>query len=59
MPRYEFKCPSCGLIAVYELDVADRNTDTKCPSCERLMERQITVPSIAFKGTGWTEKGSR
>lgn len=54
MPTYDMKCLSCG----HEFTVSksyDDNSKDKCPKCKKKKVRKIiSVPSISFRGEGFT-----
>lgn len=53
MPIYEFTCQDCG--THFEKRVSFTQTDA--PSCNTCasnnVQRQMSVPAIHFKGSGW------
>lgn len=58
MPRYEYFCSFCRHSTERQKPVAQRDTAEVCPECGQLMARLITsAPGIAFRGSGWTQKG--
>lgn len=52
MPLYEYKCAKCGkrFEKIESISAPERQ---KCPKCGGRAERQIAVPAIQFKGSGW------
>jgi len=47
MPVYEFRCPECLEKEEDTIPMADRN-DTRVHSCGAVMERLISLPSLAI-----------
>ena len=56
MPIYEYKCKKCGEVWEVILPVGV-NKNLTCTKCGGTMARVPSVPSIQFKGEGWTKKG--
>ena len=56
MPIYEYKCDKCSEVREVILPVGV-NKNLTCTKCGGTMERVPSVPSIHFKGSGWTQKG--
>jgi len=51
MPIYEYHCEQCG-----DCEEMRRITDpplTRCPSCNRKIQRLISQTSFQLKGSGW------
>jgi len=51
MPIYEYHCEQCG-----DFEEMQRITDpplTRCPRCNRKVQRLISQTSFQLKGTGW------
>ena len=57
-PRYDYKCPKCK---AYQVVVHDfHSTDViDCPECGDVMEKQISLPAVHFKGTGFYKTDNR
>ncbi len=55
MPTYEYACPSCGIVEVFQSIKEDALT--KCPKCKkRKVTRMVsTGGGIIFKGSGFWE----
>ena len=56
MPIYEYRCNKCGEVREEILPVGV-NKNLTCAKCGGTMARVPSVPSIQFKGEGWTKKG--
>lgn len=52
MPRYDYKCPKCGGVLELVHDM-DEVRIVECVDCNVYMEKQISVPNIQFKGSGF------
>ena len=52
MPLYEYKCKSCGKLFEV-LQKINSEPLKKCLYCNGRVEKQISVSSFQFKGTGW------
>lgn len=52
MPLYEYKCKECGRHTEKRQKFSDPEI-TECPYCSGPLERVISAPAIAFKGSGW------
>lgn len=60
MPRYDYRCPQCGEVAEFTMTVEERmKNEVECLECGVWCEPILSPPALVFKGTGWTEKGSR
>ena len=58
MPRYDYYCPTCELTT--ELQHSFNDKDPKiCPDCGYIMVRQLSLPAIQFKGTGFYSTDNR
>jgi len=55
MPIYEYKCKKCGEVWEEILPVGV-NKKLTCAKCGGTSVRVPSVPSINFKGEGWTKK---
>lgn len=55
MPTYEYACPSCGIVEVFQSIKEDALT--KCPKCKkRKVTRMVsTGGGVIFKGSGFWE----
>ena len=55
MPTYEYACPNCGIVEVFQSIKEDALT--KCPTCKKAkVQRMISVGAgIIFKGSGFWE----
>lgn len=54
MPKYSYRCNSCGNEFEVEKHYND-NSKQKCPKCNSDKTRKIIgIPSISFKGDGFT-----
>ena len=52
MPLYEYKCSACG----HRFERWERVTAPSvqaCPQCGEPSQRQLGVPALQFKGSGW------
>ncbi|MCB0133246.1 MAG: zinc ribbon domain-containing protein [Caldilineaceae bacterium] len=53
MPIYEFECEACGN-QFEKITTFSNTTAPNCPACESdHVVRQMSKPSIHFKGSGW------
>lgn len=52
MPTYDFKCRVCDQVIELKVALEDRDS-VPCPKCENIMSRQLSVPAIQFKGSGF------
>jgi putative FmdB family regulatory protein len=54
MPIYDYKCTACEKVTEV-LQKQDDPPPKECPHCkaEDTLKRQLSVPSIELKGTGW------
>ena len=59
MPRYDYKCAQCGEIQQLTIPYDARDSELGCPFCEGRMMRQLSAPSVHFKGEGWTPRYHR
>lgn len=65
MPRFDFKCPACGLVrpdvwvSLYRLN-QPRIDISPCEQCSTRLERQPSAPAFVVKGyrasTGYSTK---
>lgn len=56
MPIYEYNCPVCGVIEVFQ-KINDAELE-KCPYCSNRgvssdVKRQVSLSSFRLKGSGW------
>ena len=58
MPVYDFNCKECNNIFELKVSLEDRDS-TPCPNCDALMTRQISVPAVQFKGSGFYSTDNR
>src|ERR1700686_4029396 len=52
MPPYEYQCDACG----HRFEVIRKFSDEPlegCPKCGGHIQKLISAPAFAFKGTGW------
>lgn len=52
MAIYEFVC-ECGYKEDKMMLMKNRNQPQKCTKCQKIMQRQIGTPGLAFHGTGF------
>jgi len=53
VPIYEFICHNCGAEFERLVSFSD-NSSVNCPSCQGTqVQRQLGLPAIHFKGSGW------
>lgn len=58
MPNYDYKCSKCGQVIDLKVKVDERDIIViKCPNCQNIMKRIITMPAILFRGAGWSKDG--
>jgi putative FmdB family regulatory protein len=55
MPTYEYACPNCGIVEVFQ-SIKEKAL-TKCPTCKKAkVQRMVSVGAgIIFKGSGFWE----
>ena len=58
MPTYDFNCRVCDQIFEMKVSLEDRDS-TLCPKCDNIMTRQMSVPGIQFKGSGFYSTDNR
>ena len=51
-PRYDYKCPNCETAQTIVHDFHSQDPQT-CPQCKNLMQKQISLPAVHFKGSGF------
>ena len=51
-PRYDYRCPDCKAfqIVVHDFHATDEQS---CPDCGGTMKKQISLPAVHFKGSGF------
>ena len=52
MPLYEYRCSKCSN-TFEKIQKFSSKPRAKCPECGGAGKRQLSAPSIRFKGTGW------
>jgi putative FmdB family regulatory protein len=56
MPNYNYECVNCGTLTLkHKITV----TLEKCPRCGGHIKKKISVPTIIYRGSGWTRKGKK
>ena len=58
MPVYDFKCNDCGDVVDRKKSFYDDSAEL-CNKCNSEMTRQLTVPAIQFKGSGFYSTDNR
>lgn len=58
MPVYDYKCRVCDKIIEMKVAVENRD-DVKCPTCDNDLTRQLSIPGIQFKGSGFYSTDNR
>lgn len=55
MAKYDYWCPACDLFTEVERPIVEDEPDSGhlCPSCGYRMVKQMTIPAIQFKGSGF------
>jgi putative FmdB family regulatory protein len=51
MPTYQYKCKKCE--HTFEKQQHWNDQDPECPKCKSKVKKVYSVPSIAFKGSGF------
>ena len=46
MPRYDYRCPSCGNIKEYRESYPDKDKEHVCTNCNANMKRIISAPNF-------------
>lgn len=58
MPKYDYRCTSCG--KVYEKrESFSAPVLQECPACRGAARRMFSPPALVFKGSGWYKTDSR
>jgi putative FmdB family regulatory protein len=52
MPRYDYKCTTCGYITELEHSM-NEDTLPECPDCMTPLKKVISAVASHFKGQGW------
>ena len=50
---YSYYCKVCEKPHEVQKPIKDMYNEERCPDCKEIMERQISKPSIQFKGSGF------
>lgn len=58
MPTYDYKCRVCDKTIELKVSVEDRDNAT-CPYCSNELIRQLSIPGIQFKGSGFYSTDNR
>lgn len=58
MPTYDYKCRVCDTILELKVPFDERDNAT-CPDCMNILIRQLSIPSVQFKGTGFYSTDNR
>lgn len=58
MPRYDFKCDSCDKVEERIKSFYDDSSEI-CKDCNSKMTRQLSMPAIQFKGSGFYSTDNR
>lgn len=58
MPLYDYKCDDCQSLFEIKKSFDDRSEE-RCKNCMGIMTRQMTVPAIQFKGSGFYSTDNR
>ena len=61
MPRYDYRCPGCGTIVErsHGFDVTEVRSYCDRTETEVVLERQITMPVVHYRGYGFHATDSR
>lgn len=46
MPTYDYRCPDCNERFTAFWAIAERNSKTRCPNCDAVAQRLITVSAV-------------
>jgi len=52
MPKYDFRCTSCGDITEVTMSAGSKNSEP-CGSCGGALKRIFTPVGVVFKGSGF------
>ena len=52
MPLYEYRCSTCGG-SFERIEHVPGHSSLLCPHCGGTARRQLGVPLLRFKGSGW------
>lgn len=55
MPTYDYKCQKCGLLKEDYQSKYHNHEDIICGYCDISMKKQVSKPSVHFKGSGFYE----
>lgn len=58
MPLYDFKCNKCDKVVEVKKAFEDTNQEN-CSLCGSEMTRQMTIPAVQFKGSGFYSTDNR
>lgn len=53
MPIYEYTCTHCQYKFEIISSIHDNNIDIKCPKCDNVAVKQVSLTSFRLKGDGW------
>lgn len=55
MPRYDYRCGSCGLVVEIEHGMTEDTSHLyECPACHGGLRKMISrVAGVIFRGGGW------
>jgi len=56
MPIYVYECTNCEDVTEVIQKFSDQPLE-KCEHCGGRLEKQLSVPSLHFKGRGWASDG--
>lgn len=58
MPRYDFKCGECNTVEERVKSFYDDSPEI-CAICNTEMNRQLSMPAVQFKGSGFYSTDNR
>ena len=59
MPTFDFSCKKCGTVFEFARPFGSK-TVPACPQCgSKRTEKQLSAPTVVFKGEGWYKTDSR